>query len=93
MMDVPTEHCQKHYEEHKERPFFNKLVKYVCSGPVVAMCLEGTKAVEGSRNVIGVIMNLILTFRQQIQLLLLQELFVEIWLWKWEEILSMDLIL
>ena len=62
MMDVPTEHCQKHYEEHKERPFFNKLVKYVCSGPVVAMCLEGTKAVEGSRNVIGVIMNLILSY-------------------------------
>ena len=30
------------------------LVKYVCSGSVVAMVLEGTKSVEGSRNVIGV---------------------------------------
>ena len=53
MLDVPTEHCEKHYEEHKERPFFNGLVSYVCSGPVVAMVWEGTKSIEGGRSLIG----------------------------------------
>ena len=53
LMDVPTEHCETHYEEHRARPFFNSLVKYVCSGPVVAMVWEGTKSVEGGRSLVG----------------------------------------
>ena len=53
MMDVPLEHCQKHYEEHKDRPFFNKLVNYVCSGPVIATVWEGTQSIKGSRDIIG----------------------------------------
>ena len=53
MMDAPTEHCEKHYEEHKGRPFFNSLVSYVCSGPVLAMVWEGSSSIEGGRNLIG----------------------------------------
>ena len=53
LLDVPKEHCEAHYEEHRGRPFFNTLVEYVCSGPVLATVWEGTKSIEGGRKLIG----------------------------------------
>lgn len=41
------------YEVHKERPFYNDLVEFMISGPVVAAILEKENAVEDFRNYIG----------------------------------------
>ncbi|MFU0784181.1 MAG: nucleoside-diphosphate kinase [Thermoanaerobacterium thermosaccharolyticum] len=37
---------QKHYEEHKGKPFYDDLIRYMSSGPVFAMILEGDNAVK-----------------------------------------------
>ena len=44
---------ERHYEEHKARPFFPALVDYVMSGPVVAMVWQGTDVVRAARKMIG----------------------------------------
>ncbi len=45
--------AEKHYAEHVEKPFFGDLVQFITSGPVVALVLEGERAVEVARQVIG----------------------------------------
>ena len=42
-----------HYEAHVARPFFNGLVEFITSGPLVAMVLQGHNAVEITRNTMG----------------------------------------
>ncbi len=53
MRQFPVEHMQKHYDVHKERPFFGNLVDFMTSGPVVALALEGKNAIEVTRNLMG----------------------------------------
>lgn len=43
----------KFYEVHKERPFYNDLVNFMISGPVVAQVLQGENAVAKNRDVMG----------------------------------------
>lgn len=43
----------KHYEVHKERPFYSSLVEYITSGPVVAMVWEGKNAIAAARLTMG----------------------------------------
>ena len=45
--------AEKFYEIHKDRPFFNDLVKFMTSGPVVVQVLEGEDAVKVNRSVMG----------------------------------------
>ena len=45
--------AEKFYEVHKERPFYNDLVKFMTSGPVVVQALEGENAVAKYREVMG----------------------------------------
>ena len=45
--------AEKFYEIHKDRPFFNDLVEFMISGPVVVQVLEGDNAVKLNRNVMG----------------------------------------
>jgi nucleoside-diphosphate kinase len=52
-MQVSRELAQKHYDIHRERPFFNSLVEYIISSPVVVMALEGSDAIKAARNTIG----------------------------------------
>ncbi len=52
-MQVDEALAKKHYAEHAERPFFNALVSYITSAPVVVVVLEGTKAIQSARNTIG----------------------------------------
>jgi nucleoside-diphosphate kinase len=53
-MLVPTrEVAERHYEVHKERPFYGELVQFVTSGPVVAMVWEGNDVVKLTRQMIG----------------------------------------
>ncbi|QBI55343.1 nucleoside-diphosphate kinase [Streptomonospora litoralis] len=42
-----------HYEEHAERPFFGSLVEFITGGPLVAMVVEGERAVEAFRALAG----------------------------------------
>ncbi|MCY9785102.1 nucleoside-diphosphate kinase [Nocardiopsis sp. EMB25] len=50
-LDVPT--AKTHYEEHAERPFFDSLVEFITGGPLVAMVVEGERAVEAFRALAG----------------------------------------
>jgi len=50
---LTREDAAKFYEVHKERPFFNDLVEYMTSGPVVVMVLEGENAVAKNRELMG----------------------------------------
>lgn len=50
---LTRESAEKFYEVHKERPFYNDLVDYMTSGPVIPMCLEKDNAVADFRKLIG----------------------------------------
>jgi len=51
---VPSlELAETHYEVHKERPFYSGLIKFITSGPVVAMVWEGVDAINVARTLIG----------------------------------------
>ncbi len=52
-MGVSKELAEKHYDVHKERPFFSGLVKFITSSPVVAMVWEGDGVVASARKIIG----------------------------------------
>jgi nucleoside-diphosphate kinase len=52
-MQVSRALAEKHYEIHRERPFFGSLVNYIVSSPVVVIALEGTNAIAAARQTIG----------------------------------------
>jgi len=45
--------ARRHYAEHEGKPFFDKLVAYITSSPVIAAVLEGTDAVAAARQTMG----------------------------------------
>lgn len=45
---------EKHYAEHKGKPFFEPLVEFMLSGPIVAMIAQGNRVIEGFRSLAGV---------------------------------------
>ena len=45
--------AELHYAEHQGKPFFEELVSFITSGPLVALVLEGKDAVTAARQVIG----------------------------------------
>ena len=52
-MRIPRELAERHYGEHQGKPFFEPLVAFITSGPVVAMVLEGENAIAGWRAMMG----------------------------------------
>jgi nucleoside-diphosphate kinase len=52
-MTMTRELAQQHYAEHDGKPFFEELVGFITSGPLVALVLEGESAIEAARQVIG----------------------------------------
>jgi nucleoside-diphosphate kinase len=52
-MTMTRELAARHYAEHEGKPFYEELVAFITSGPLVAMVLEGESAVEAARQVIG----------------------------------------
>jgi nucleoside-diphosphate kinase len=52
-IQVSRELAEKHYAVHQGKPFFEGLVKYIISSPVVVIALEGTNAVAAARKTIG----------------------------------------
>ncbi|MEJ5197454.1 MAG: nucleoside-diphosphate kinase [Anaerolineae bacterium] len=53
MVQVTPEFAQKHYAAHVGKSFFDGLIRYITSGPVVAMVLEGTNAIQVCRDTMG----------------------------------------
>ena len=53
LLQISRELAQKHYDVHRERPFFASLVEYITSSPVVVMALEGSDAIVAARTTIG----------------------------------------
>lgn len=53
MMQVSQELAREHYAIHEGKPFFEPLIKYITSAPVVSMIVEGPKAIEAARNTMG----------------------------------------
>lgn len=50
---VSRDVAERHYGEHKGKPFFAGLIDYITSGPVVTAVLEGPNAVEATRSTMG----------------------------------------
>ncbi len=53
MMQLTREQAEGFYAVHKERPFFNDLVSYMMSGPVIVQALHGENAVAVNRDLMG----------------------------------------
>lgn len=53
LIRIDKEQAKKHYAEHADKPFFQELIDYIISGPVVAMAFEGDNAVSLVRNLCG----------------------------------------
>ena len=53
MLTVPKDMAETHYAVHQGKFFYNDLVNYISSGPVVAMVLEGVEAIKAVRLMVG----------------------------------------
>lgn len=53
MVHLSQERAEAFYAVHKERPFFNDLVNFMVSGPVMVQVLEGEDAIKKNREVMG----------------------------------------
>lgn len=53
MMNISEELAKEHYGEHKDKPFFNDLVSYITSAPVLAMVIEGDDCISLIRKMVG----------------------------------------
>ena len=53
LMTLDESTALRHYAEHEGKPFFDALVTFITSGPLVAMIIEGPNAVDAARQVIG----------------------------------------
>ena len=54
MLQADRALLEKHYAEHKGKPFFEPLVEFMMSGPIVALVAEGNRVIEGFRSLAGV---------------------------------------
>jgi nucleoside-diphosphate kinase len=53
MLKLRTDQAEGFYAVHKQRPFYNDLVKYMSSGPVIVQVLEGENAIKVNRDLMG----------------------------------------
>jgi nucleoside-diphosphate kinase len=54
MLQADRALLEKHYAEHQGKPFFEPLVEFMLSGPIVAIVAEGNRVIEGFRSLAGV---------------------------------------
>lgn len=53
MTEINESLAKRHYKDHVERDFFGRLIKYICSGPVIIMVVRGYGAIEKARELMG----------------------------------------
>ena len=53
LLRVDRDLAERHYDEHREKPYFGELVEFITSGPTLALVLEGAGAVAVTRATIG----------------------------------------
>ena len=53
LLRVSDDLAQRHYAEHVGKPFYQGLVSYITSAPVIALCLEGPAAIAITRKLMG----------------------------------------
>jgi nucleoside-diphosphate kinase len=53
LIQVSQDLARRHYAIHEGKPFFEPLISYITSAPVVAMVVEGPRAIEATRNTMG----------------------------------------
>lgn len=53
MLHATKEMAAKHYAEHEGKPFYPRLIRYITSGPIVAMVVEGENIIAESRKMMG----------------------------------------
>jgi nucleoside-diphosphate kinase len=53
LMQVSEELARRHYGEHEGKPFFEGLIAYITSSPIIAAVFEGTNAIEAARATMG----------------------------------------
>lgn len=53
MLHLSKHQAEAFYEIHKDRPFFNSLIAFMCSGPVIVQVLEGENAIARNREIMG----------------------------------------
>ena len=53
MLDVTPEMAKQHYGEHEGKPFYPRLIRYIQSGPIVAMVWKGYNVIKGARHLMG----------------------------------------
>ncbi|MBE7712283.1 MAG: nucleoside-diphosphate kinase [Cyanobacteria bacterium SIG26] len=53
MLRVSDAQAKAHYAEHEGKPFYPRLIRYIQSGPIVAMVIQGYGAVAGARHMMG----------------------------------------
>ena len=54
MLQADRALLEKHYAEHQGKPFFEPLVEFMMSGPIVALVAQGNRVIEGFRSLAGV---------------------------------------
>jgi len=54
MLQADAALLEKHYAEHVEKPFYEPLVEFMMSGPIVAIVASGNRVIEGFRSLAGV---------------------------------------
>ena len=54
MLQADRAILEKHYAEHQGKPFFEPLLEFMMSGPIVAIVAEGNRVIEGFRSLAGV---------------------------------------
>ncbi|MDO9085786.1 MAG: nucleoside-diphosphate kinase [Anaerolineaceae bacterium] len=52
-LQVPNDLAEKHYAVHKEKPFYEGLIRYITSAPVMAMVFQGPEAIHAVRQTMG----------------------------------------
>ena len=53
LMILDQTKAHEHYKEHKSKPFFNDLVSFITSGPIIAIAFQGPDCVKKIRNIMG----------------------------------------
>ena len=53
MLQLSKDQAEIHYQEHTEKPFFQELVNFIISGPLIAMVITGENTIKASRSMMG----------------------------------------